>query len=687
MDGTNYISALNEHQQRHNLSLVYKEVSIDGPDHNRMFTYQVILGETSYPKASGKNKKEAKQNAAKVAYEILKKQGSTSDLSVTGTQINLPPTSPTDVNYIGWLNNYGQQHRLDVRTIEKGLPGPAHLPQFSCQFKIGDREFGAATGKNKKEAKKEAAKLAYDELVDESSVQTEDKSKSEIKCSPDSRLSLGSCSSETGNQANGESKSSLEKSEVFSQDDDTSCDANHIGKLNEMCQKNSWVHDFKLIKSGPPHDPEFSCYVTINGKQFSEAKGKTSKDAKQKAAKLALTECCSSPKSSETHSSSLSSSTDSCSKQETESFKTEDNDDFIVFKDSSPSPKASVAISPSLTPVRRSPDECKQRSKIVLAPTFAHGNEAIHPKTNLQEKNTFNEGPKSSIVPELSGFDQLSHLDKGGFGYVWKARKILENKFYAVKRVKYNDKAKREVEALAHLDHKNIVRYFTSWVSKEFPSNFPETSTSSSSSSSSDPKTKKKYLYIQMKLYEKGNLETWMDKNKRSKIQAMHMFAQIVEGVEHIHSSNLIHRDLKPKNIFIGDDDTVKIGDFGLACTTSSDDDNALIERTKRTGTVSYMSPEQKNLSNYGNEVDIFSLGLIFFELLWPVTTKTEMSKIWPDVREGHFPEPFCNEHGQERLLIRAMLSEDPKNRPTAKHLSNRMGKMIENNSHSSNTV
>ncbi|XP_039594188.1 interferon-induced, double-stranded RNA-activated protein kinase-like isoform X2 [Polypterus senegalus] len=686
MDGTNYISALNEHRQRHNLSLVFKEVSIDGPDHNRTFTYQIILDEISYPKADGKNKKEAKQNAAKAAYEILKKQESSSDLSVTGPQINLLSTSPTDVNYIGWLNNYGQQHHVGVWAIEKGLPGLAHLPQFSCQFKIGDREFGVANGKNKKEAKKEAAKLAYDELVHESSVQTEDKSESEIKCSPDSRLDLGSCSSEMGSIVNGESKSSLEKSEVFSQDDDTSCDANHIGKLNELCQKNSWMHDFKLIKSGPPHDPEFSCYVTINGKQFPEAKGKTSKDAKQKAAKLAVTECCSSAKCSETHSGTLSSSTDSCSKQETESFKSGDSDDSIVFKSSSPSPKASAAISPSLTPVRRSPDECKQRTKIVLAPTFAHGNEANHPRTNLQEKKTFNGGPKSSIVPELSGFDQLSHLDKGGFGYVWKARKTLDNKFYAVKRVKYNEKARREVEALANLDHKNIVQYFTSWVSQEFPSNFPETSTSSSSSSS-DPKNPKIYLFIQMKLYEKGNLETWMYENKRSKIVAMNMFAQIVEGVEHIHSNNLIHRDLKPKNIFIGDDDTVKIGDFGLACTTSSDDDNALIERTKRTGTPSYMSPEQNNLSNYGNEVDIFSLGLIFFELLWPIKTKSEKYKIWPDVREGNFPQRFCNEHGQERLLLRAMLSEDPKNRPTAKHLSTRMGVMIENNSLRSNTV
>ncbi|KAG2467354.1 GPT11 protein, partial [Polypterus senegalus] len=436
MDGTNYISALNEHRQRHNLSLVFKEVSIDGPDHNRTFTYQIILDEISYPKADGKNKKEAKQNAAKAAYEILKKQESSSDLPVASAAGFLQYTtsfrSPIDKSPVVLNQESVEEIQLNLFVLSIVRCPGKFLSRFSCQFKIGDREFGVANGKNKKEAKKEAAKLAYDELVHESSVQ------------------------------------------VFSQDDDTSCDANHIGKLNELCQKNSWMHDFKLIKSGPPHDPEFSCYVTINGKQFPEAKGKTSKDAKQKAAKLAVTECCSSAK----------------------------------------------------------------------------------------EKKTFNGGPKSSIVPELSG------------------------------------KARREVEALANLDHKNIVQYFTSWVSQEFPSNFPETSTSSSSSSSSDPKNPKIYLFIQMKLYEKGNLETWMYENKRSKIVAMNMFAQIVEGVEHIHSNNLIHRDLKPKNIFIGDDDTVKIGDFGLACTTSSDDDNALIERTKRTGTPSYMSPEQLTTKN-----------------------------------------------------------------------------------------
>uniref|UniRef100_A0A8C4T3M8 Protein kinase domain-containing protein n=1 Tax=Erpetoichthys calabaricus TaxID=27687 RepID=A0A8C4T3M8_ERPCA len=178
----------------------------------------------------------------------------------------------------------------------------------------------------------------------------------------------------------------------------------------------------------------------------------------------------------------------------------------------------------------------------------------------------------------------------------------------------------REVAALAKLDHKNIVQYVTYWE--------PGSKHISLFFSSSNPSTRQRYLFIQMKLYEKGTLETWMKDNKRSKIEAICMFAQIVDGVDEIHSNNLIHRDLKPNNIFIGDDGTAKIGDFGLACMTSSDDDNLLIERTKNAGTNSYMSPEQNNLRNYGNEVDIFSLGLIFFELLWPMSTDLEKSKV-----------------------------------------------------------
>ncbi|XP_039594192.1 interferon-induced, double-stranded RNA-activated protein kinase-like isoform X3 [Polypterus senegalus] len=503
--------------------------------------------------------------------------------------------SPPGMDYISRLYKYGQQNSLNLKLVE----------EFSYHVQIGEREFANVIVKRKKEAKHEAAKLAYDELTREGSRQSARRTK------------WGMPSLPSGSE-------------------------DYISWLKEYGRNKNRVVRFV---------ERFAAQFITSNQEFGYAVAEKKKEAKHEAAKMAYEELIKDGHAQDgTVSGSINGETRAPvvpdlkdSEQEAESLNSGDSDDSIVFKDSSPRPEASAAISPSL---------------------------------DGTVSGSINGETRAPVVPDLKDFDQISPLGKGGFGYVWKARKILEDKFYAVKRVKYTDKASREVAALAKLDHKNIVQYVTYW---EF-----ESSTSDSSSGPSPPQ---RYLFIQMKLYEKGTLETWMKENKGNKIKAKWMFAQIVDGVEKIHSNNLIHRDLKPNNIFIGDDDTVKIGDFGLACTTSSDDDNTLIERTKYAGTNSYMSPEQKNLRKYGNEVDIFSLGLIFFELLWPMSTDLEKSKIWPDVREGIFPEPFCKEHDQECSLIRAMLSEDPKKRPTAKHLSKRMDKMINNNSCKPKTV
>ncbi|KPP56558.1 hypothetical protein Z043_125812, partial [Scleropages formosus] len=187
----------------------------------------------------------------------------------------------------------------------------------------------------------------------------------------------------------------------------------------------------------------------------------------------------------------------------------------------------------------------------------------------------------------LEEFDIEEDFDEGGYGWIFKARHKVDRKCYAVKIVKYDGMPTKQMIATA-----------------------------------------KRCLYIQMEFCEGGSLDQWLlDKGKeRSKGEATEIFQQIVKGVEYIHSSGHIHRDLKPQNILFAADGRIKIGDFGLV-TTIGDKNISPVERTKEKGTKSYMSPEQENQSTYDEKTDIFPLGLIFFELLWTMGTMAEKNK------------------------------------------------------------
>lgn len=119
--------------------------------------------------------------------------------------------------------------------------------------------------------------------------------------------------------------------------------------------------------------------------------------------------------------------------------------------------------------------------------------------------------------------------------------------------------------------------------------------------------------------------------------------------MEYIHSKDLIHRDLKPQNIFVSRDDKIKIGDFGLVTSV------AFETLTEDRGTKSYMAPEQSG-DKYGKEVDIYALGLIWYEILSAITGH-ERSKVWPSVREGRLPENFTKRFPTEASTMKKMLS------------------------------
>ncbi|KAM8940089.1 eukaryotic translation initiation factor 2-alpha kinase 3 isoform 2-T2 [Pelodytes ibericus] len=195
------------------------------------------------------------------------------------------------------------------------------------------------------------------------------------------------------------------------------------------------------------------------------------------------------------------------------------------------------------------------------------------------------------------------------------------------------------------------------------------------------PSSPKVYLYIQMQLCRKENLKDWMSVRcsleERPRVDSLHIFLQIAEAVQFLHSKGLMHRDLKPSNIFFTLDDVVKVGDFGLVTEMDQEDDDeavltpmpAYARHTGQVGTKLYMSPEQIYGQSYSHKVDIFSLGLILFELLYPFSTQMERVRILTEMRDLKFPPLFTQRYAQEESMVLHMLSHNPSERPEAEEI------------------
>ncbi|KAG1140239.1 hypothetical protein G6F37_009236 [Rhizopus arrhizus] len=214
-------------------------------------------------------------------------------------------------------------------------------------------------------------------------------------------------------------------------------------------------------------------------------------------------------------------------------------------------------------------------------------------------------------------------------------------------------------------------------------------------------------LYIQMEYCEKKTLRDVIDEGIDEQ-EAWRLFRHILEGLVHIHSQGLIHRDLKPANIFLDSNNDVKIGDFGLATSNQTLVDGQSFSRTASqiriynntensnvsasyagysasnqnldesmttgVGTTFYVSPEvmpnpttgTTSGMRYNQKVDMFSLGVIFFEMCYQFSTGMQRVVVLNELRNGKFPQDFPANYVNQQKIISLLLSPQPKDRPNS---------------------
>lgn len=187
-------------------------------------------------------------------------------------------------------------------------------------------------------------------------------------------------------------------------------------------------------------------------------------------------------------------------------------------------------------------------------------------------------------------------------------------------------------------------------------------------------------LYIQMELCDRRSLRNIISKGIEDE-DAWKILRQVAEGLAHIHSVGIIHRDLKPDNIFIDSFGSPKIGDFGLStmgqqqALEGPSGSRGDISMTRSIGTALYVAPELRSTSGsgYTEKVDIYSLGIICFEMFNPFGTAMERLEEIQKIREAHHTLPIDFQAGGEKAsqgkLIERLIAHKPSERPSSAEL------------------
>ena len=254
------------------------------------------------------------------------------------------------------------------------------------------------------------------------------------------------------------------------------------------------------------------------------------------------------------------------------------------------------------------------------------------------------------IGKKLDGRYEITELiGVGGMADVYKATGLIDNKTVAVKILKreyaeneeFLRRFRNESKMVAALSHPNIVRVYDVGFSDKLQFMVMEYI---------DGITLKEYI-------DNEKVLTWKD--------SVHFIIQVLRALQHAHDKGIVHRDIKPQNIMLFTDGTIKVMDFGIA---KSAKEQAYTATDQAIGTVYYISPEQARGDEVDEKSDIYSVGVMFYEMLTgqkpfdadkPISIAVMHMNNTPQRPRAINPDIPA---GLEEIILRAM-EKDPENR------------------------
>ena len=248
-------------------------------------------------------------------------------------------------------------------------------------------------------------------------------------------------------------------------------------------------------------------------------------------------------------------------------------------------------------------------------------------------------------------YEIIKSIGEGGMANVYLAQDVILDRRVAIKILrgdlandeKFIRRFQREALSASSLSHPNIVEMY-------------------------DVGEDNGDYYIVMEFVEGRTLKQYMKKRTNGHLtisEAVDIMLQLTDGIAHAHDSYIIHRDLKPQNIMIRDDGKIKITDFGIAMALNS---TQLTQTNSVMGSVHYLPPEQATGKGSTIKCDIYSMGILFYELLTGILpfkgenaveiALKQMKEPIPSVRKQNPSVP----QSVENIIIKAT-AKNPKNR------------------------